>query len=112
MHECGEKLSGIIYIEMEIAHDKIMNPQLIEAQAKIKNMPKLLEWTDNKVALVEVIYGISNSLNKGKASISIKEITECFEFFFQIDLGNYHHSLIEINNIKIRLPAYIKCWIG
>lgn len=66
---------------------------------------KLLQWTDDKIALVELIYAISNSVNNGKASI--KSITECFQFIFQINLGNYYRILLDINNRKTNITRYL-----
>ena len=78
---------------------------MIEAEHRERKTPKLLKWTDNKVLLVGVIYGISKSLNNGNASI--KEIADCFEFFFQVDLSNYYNTLLDTNIRKNSPTRYL-----
>lgn len=104
-YELAEQLDGRINTEMEIVRYKIQNPHLKESNEKNYNVPKLLKWTDNKVSLVEVMYAIAKSVNDGNASI--KEIADCFEFFFQVDLGNYYHTLTEINLRKSSATRYL-----
>lgn len=67
--------------EIEINRIKTEQPDL-----RIK-IPKLLKWTDTFNALIELIYGTQNlSINFGKGKL--EEIATCFEFIFQIKLGN------------------------
>jgi hypothetical protein len=58
-----------------------------------------LQWTTQKVALVELIYALhaAGVFNYGKTDV--KQIVNCFEEMFSIDLGNYARVFSEI---KIR----------
>jgi len=58
------------------------------------NIPFL--WTDNKTALVELIYAlyVSGSINNG--SCGIKELTALFEQIFNIRLTDTYHTFVEI----------------
>jgi len=55
-----------------------------------------LQWTAQKVALVELIYALhaAGTFNYGKTDI--KTIIGCFEEMFSIDLGNYARVFSEI----------------
>lgn len=80
IHQC-DYLAYTIDTEIEIVRLKIKQPEL-----RIK-IPKLLKWTDTFTALVELIYGIEDlSINFGKGKL--EEIIACFEFIFQVKLGN------------------------
>lgn len=59
-----------------------------------------ITWTGSKVALVELIYAIhaTTICNEGKASL--KEMTTHFEQSFNINLGQYARSYLEIRNRK------------
>lgn len=55
-----------------------------------------LQWTTQKVALVELIYALhaAGVFNYGKTDV--KQIVNCFEETFSIDLGNYSRIFSEI----------------
>jgi hypothetical protein len=89
-----------------IAHEQLIRYIENEIQ-KLQNQekkPELSEtkynWTDSKIALVELIYAIhsTRSINNGK--IDIKELVELFEKLFQIDLEEYSRTFIDIRMRK------------
>ncbi len=85
----SDYLIYIIDTEIEIVRLKIKDPSL-----RIK-IPKLLKWTDTYTALVELIYGVQNlSVNSGKGKL--EEIAACFEFIFQVKLGNISEKFGDI----------------
>lgn len=55
-----------------------------------------LQWTTQKVALVELIYALhaAGVFNYGKTDV--KQIVNCFQEVFAIDLGNYARVFSEI----------------
>jgi hypothetical protein len=55
-------------------------------------------WTESKTSLVELIYAIQacGCINNG--SIDIKEIAQFFEYTFNIDLGDYYRTYLQIKN--------------
>lgn len=88
-----EYLTDIINTEIEIIKMKIKEPEL-----RVK-IPRLLKWTDTHSALVELIYGTKDlSINQGKGKL--EEITACFEFIFQIKLGNISEKFNDISMRK------------
>jgi hypothetical protein len=57
-----------------------------------------LQWTDNKTALVELIYALyaSGSLNNGHCEI--RELASFFEQAFNVKFTDIYHTYIEIKN--------------
>ncbi|WP_165044884.1 RteC domain-containing protein [Dysgonomonas sp. ZJ709] len=101
-----EKICSYINTEVEIALFKLNQPTLIDIENNMKaDIPPLLKWTDDKVALVELIYAITKSVNNGKGSA--KKIVACFEFIFQINLGNFYDTLSAINDRKTNITRYL-----
>ncbi len=63
--------------------------------------PKVrLSWTGSKVELVELVYALdaAGCFNHGDATI--KEIVTYIEIMFNIDLGDYYHTFMEIRSRK------------
>lgn len=80
---------------------------LREELGKNKNHPhhentpsKSMQWSGSKVALTELIVALHQTkcFNGGKMDLS--ETVKWFETNFDIDLGNYHKTLIEIRSRK------------
>jgi len=87
----------IVYLQQEI--EKLQSHK----DAKIKTMKPTsskLFWTGSKTELTELIYALhsSGSINSGTADI--KELASMFEQVFNIELGNYYHTFIEIRARK------------
>jgi len=91
-------LVHIIDTELEV-----MKLKLKHSEYRIA-IPKRLKWTHTYVALVELIYAIQSSLNRGKAQL--REIVAAFEFIFQVKLGNYSATLEEIARKKRKPSGY------
>ncbi|MBF0650791.1 RteC domain-containing protein [Dysgonomonas sp. GY75] len=91
-------LVHIIDTELEV-----MELKLNHSEYRIA-IPKRLKWTHTYVALVELVYAIQSSLNRGKAQL--QEIVAAFEFIFQVKLGNYSATLEEIASRKRKPSGY------
>ncbi len=63
-------------------------------------LPSKLFWTGSKTDLVELIYALlsSNVINSGASDI--KELASIFEKIFNIDLGDYYRTFMEIRARK------------
>ena len=87
-----------VYLKNEI--DKIGKDHNIDN--KVYTPKVKLNWTDNKAALIELIYALyyKGSFNNGQADI--KEIAKYFEAVFNTDLGDIYRSYIEIKNRNSR----------
>lgn len=66
-----------------------------------------LKWTDTKVNLIILIYGIylSDSVNKGE--VELNQLIELFEKIFSIELKNFHTQLNDIKAKKGNQLKYI-----
>lgn len=87
----------IVYLQQEIEilvthHD---NPK----SQSMKQSSKLF-WTGSKTDLIELIYALHSSGAINSGAIDIKEMALGIEQFFNVDLGNYYHTFVEIRARK------------
>jgi len=115
-HEISDCLNGRIKIEVEraivIKVLKTIRTEIDIVRYWMRHPGVLLRkrqkppepagtWTNDKIDLIELIYAIQKSVNNG--NVSIKALQECFEYIFQIELGNIYkrkEELCERNTIS------------
>jgi len=87
----------IVYLQGEI---DILTINMDDLNTKPMERPSKLFWTGSKTDLIELIYALhaSNTINSG--TVDIKELASHFEHFYNVDLGNYYHTFIEIRSRK------------
>lgn len=75
-------------------------------QKKIANNSPL-NWTGSKTALTELIYSLyaQGTFNNGNADIKL--IAKTFEMVFNIDLGDFYHTFMELKARKINRTKFI-----
>lgn len=85
-----------VYLKEELTKLDRIEPN----EFKIYTPKVKLTWTDNKTALIELIYALyyQGSFNNGNADI--KEITRYFETVFNADLGDVYRTFLELKNRK------------
>lgn len=73
---------------------------------QITNNSKLA-WTGSKVALIELVYALHSEkvLNNGVSDI--KETAEYFERIFNIDLGDYYRTFLELRMRKATRTKFL-----
>lgn len=93
-----------------IANDLIQ--VYLEDQLSNNNQRKLFEttplkWTGSKTSLIELIYSLHSqgSIDNGNADIKI--IAKTFENMFNIDLGDFYHSYLELKGRKINRMKFL-----
>lgn len=66
-----------------------------------------LHWTGSKTELVELIYALYHSgcINRGAADIKLLALN--FEYTFNVKLGNYYHTFIEIRARKSNRTKFL-----
>jgi hypothetical protein len=66
--------------------------------------PTQLKWTQNKTALIELIYALhcSSSINSGRGSI--KDLKNIFESIFNVNLGNVYRAFHDFKRREVRTP--------
>ncbi len=86
----------INYLQNRLFH--LQNPD----STKLHDIHKTskLKWTSTKIALTELIYALhsSGAINSGAADI--KEIASMTERLFNVDLGDYYRTYLEIKMRK------------
>lgn len=60
----------------------------------------LLQWTDSKVALVELIYALYAGRCFNNGTTNLKDIAFCCETLFNIEIGDFYRIFLEIRNRK------------
>lgn len=66
-----------------------------------------LSWTGSKAALIELIYALHYQGVFDNGTSDIRLIAEYFESAFNIDLGNFYHTYLEIRNRKINRTKFL-----
>ena len=94
----------IVYLRKEV--DDLQNnvePQKNTTMEK----PSKLFWTGSKTDLIELLYALhaSNAINSG--TVDIKELASHFEHFYNVDLGNYYHTFIDIRSRKTSKTRFL-----
>lgn len=94
----------IVYLKTEI--EKLENTNSMETTLTNNRRFKLF-WTANKTDLIELIYALhsSGSINSGTADI--KEMATACEQLFNIDLGDFYRTFLEIRSRKINQTKFI-----
>lgn len=66
-----------------------------------------LRWTTSKVDLIELVYALhaAGVFNNGRADI--KEIAECLQRIFDVDLGQYNRVFYDIRARKINKTKFL-----
>lgn len=95
----------IIYLKKEIElleknNDSETGNQSIPKQSK-------LLWTGNKTDLIELIYALHSCGVINRGTTGIKEIAAAVEQLFNVNLGNYYHTFIEIRSRKSNLTKFL-----
>ena len=81
-----------VYLENELAYlDRRETGTNFQEYSKTR-----LTWTHSKTSLIELIYALQaqGAFNNGRADI--KEISAYFEVVFNLDLGDYYRTYLEI----------------
>lgn len=95
----------IKYLQLEI--NKLEAKNLIESITQESLLHSELHWTGSKTNLIELIYALQSSgmINSGAADI--KEIALMMEHIFNIDLGNYYQTFVEIRSRKSNQTKFL-----
>ncbi|WKB81816.1 RteC domain-containing protein [Cellulophaga lytica] len=94
----------IVYLQQEI--EKLQAFKDTKPNT-MKNSSSTLFWTGSKTDLIELIYALHSSgvINSGTADI--KKLASPLEQIFNINLGNYYHTFIEIRARKTSKTKFL-----
>jgi hypothetical protein len=92
-----------IYLETELS--KLEN----KANYNLKNTPpsKTQKWTASKVALIELIYALHTEGVFNNGTSELKELATFFESAFNVDLGQFHRTFLEIRSRKSERTKFL-----
>ena len=88
-----------VYIEDQLAClHKINKPSTIQTS---------LNWTASKTSLIELIYALhyQGVFDNGKADVKL--IAKYFESVFNIELGDFYHTYLELRNRKMSRTKFL-----
>lgn len=93
-----------------LANDLIqvyLEDQLNNRQYRKESGKSPLSWTGNKTALTELIYSLyaQGIFNNGNADIKL--IAKTFESTFNVDLGDFYHTFMELKARKINRTKFL-----
>jgi hypothetical protein len=94
----------IVYLQQEIEKLEINTDNL--KLNPMKQSSKLF-WTGSKTDLIELIYALQSSGAVNSGTVDIKELASICEQLFNIDLGNYYHTFIEIRSRKCNNTKFL-----
>lgn len=88
----------IIHLKKET--DKLDNSNGMETEnASIQKQSRLF-WTGSKTDLIELIYALHSTGAVNNGTADIKELATACEHLFNVELGNYYHTFIELRSRK------------
>ena len=94
-----------------IANDLIqvyIEDQLYQKFQKDKSKTqKKLKWTGSKVALIELVYALYYQGVFDNGNNDIREVAQYFESTFDIDLGNFYQTYLELRNRKMNRTKFL-----
>ena len=92
-----------VYLE-----DKLLIMENKEPREKSQVNHKLKQnWTGSKVALVELLYALHTEGVFNNGTSDLKDVAEYFETVFNIDLGQYHRTFLEIRMRKSEQTKFL-----
>lgn len=107
---CDYEVSNIIANDMLKAYliyrIKELNEN-INADLLSQIATKQMQWTGTKVSLVELAYGIHASKSINYGNVDLKDLIKRFEFFFNIEMGDFYHTFLEIRERKKNRTQFI-----
>ncbi len=66
-----------------------------------------LRWTGTKTSLIELVYALHSIGVFDNGNNDIKHITKQFESIFNIDLGDFYHTYLELRNRKTNRTKFL-----
>lgn len=87
-----------VYLE-----DQLHNTAYREKSTDLPN----LNWTGSKTALIELIYALHSQAVLDNGNADIKVIAKTFERAFNVDLGDFYHTFMELKSRKINRTKFL-----
>ena len=88
-----------VYIEDQLYYNTEQGNELID-------LPQS-NWTASKTALIELIYALHSHGVLDSGNADIKVIAKTFERAFNVDLGDFYHTFMELKSRKINKTKFL-----
>lgn len=88
-----------VYIENQLYNS-------LEKDDILSDLPKL-SWTASKASLIELIYAIHYQAVFDNGKSDIRLIAKCFESTFNVDLGNFYQTYLELRSRKMNRTKFL-----
>ncbi|WP_207788156.1 RteC domain-containing protein [Flavobacterium lotistagni] len=85
-----------LYLENQLI--MIDNKDISEKSQRKPNIK--MTWTGSKVALTELLYALHSEGTFNNGAVDLKDIAEYFEHIFDVDLGQFRRTFLEIRARK------------
>lgn len=92
-----------VYLDYELAK---LNPRPLTCQIPT-NTPQKQRWTAPKVSLIELIYALHTEGTFNNGTSELKEIATYLEMVFDVQLGDYYRTYIEICTCKSERTRFL-----
>lgn len=87
-----------VYLEDQLYNTRLKNSSIEQT---------ILNWTGSKTALIELIYALHSQAVFDNGNTDIKLIAKSFESIFNIDLGDFYHTYLELRNRKTNRTKFL-----
>ena len=95
----------IVYLRKEVDD---LNNNMEPTKNTPMEKPSKLFWTGSKTDLIELLYALHTSKCINGGTAEIKELASHFEYFYNVDLGNYYHPFIDIRSRKSSRTRFLE----
>ena len=95
----------IVYLRKEVDD---LNNNMEPTKNTPMEKPSKLFWTGSKTDLIELLYALHTSKYINGGTVDIKELASHFEYFYNVDLGNYYHTFIDIRSRKSSRTRFLE----
>ena len=94
----------IVYLRKEVDD---LNNNMEPTKNTPMEKPSKLFWTGSKTDLIELLYALHTRKSINGGTVDIKEMASHFEYFYNVDLGNYYHTFIDIRSRKTSRTRFL-----
>lgn len=101
----------IEYIQLSLKYSSEDKQQRCSEKHKESENFIQLQWSFNKIDLIELAYALYHSKAINDGDISVKCIVEAFEQLFNIDLGKYYRAYTDITRRKVIRSKFLRSLI-
>ncbi len=97
------KIIGNDMIKVYLENQQAINKK----ETVVSSNPTSVNWTASKTSLIELIYALHHSGSFCNGNVEIKVLAKVMEEAFNINLGDFYHTYLEIKNRKVNRTKFL-----